>query len=145
MKPLIQEPAVAPACKAASRLGQILVKGVDAGSPADGEDMAFAAVQVVDESGVRCPRADNRITFDLDGPMQLAAVCNGDATSLESFTGSVIKAFNGLCVAYLRSIDGAEGTATLTTGAEGLKKAPASIISVATLNVGTPTAEASVQ
>lgn len=94
---------------------------------ADGEDMAFATVRIVDENGVLCPRADNRITFDIDSPMELAAVCNGDATSLESFKGSTIKGFNGMCVAYLRSLDGGNGTATLTARAEGLKSGHACI------------------
>jgi len=90
------------------------------GLQADGEDMAFVTVRIVDRHGVVCPRANNDIYFGVDGPVEIAAVCNGDATSLESFKGTRIRAFNGMCVAYLRSIQGAAGTAVLTVRSDDL-------------------------
>jgi len=96
---------------------------------ADGEDMAFVTARIVDKHGNLCPSAGNSVVFNIEGPASVDAVCNGDATSLESFKRSQIKAFNGMCIAYLRSTGGvgnvmlsassegvAEGTVTLSAG-----------------------------
>lgn len=88
---------------------------------ADGEDMAFVTARVVDRQGHLCPRADNSIVFKIAGPASVAAVCNGDATSLESFKNNRMKAFNGMCVAYLRSASGV-GEVNMSASANGLAK-----------------------
>ena len=87
---------------------------------ADGEDMAFVTVRIVDADGNLCPRADHSIAFSIDGPADIAAVCNGDATSLKSFKGPRIKAFNGQCVLYLRSRAGFSGEVTVTASTPAL-------------------------
>lgn len=87
---------------------------------ADGDDMAFVTARIVDKHGVLCPRADNRVTFSIKGPAAIAAVCNGDATSLESFKSEHIKAFNGMCIAYLRSSGCGGGRIELKASADGL-------------------------
>ncbi len=87
---------------------------------ADGDDMAFVTARIVDERGTLCPRADNRIVFGIEGPATVEAVCNGDATSLESFKSSHMKAFNGMCVAYLRSTGAGAGEVTLSAAADRL-------------------------
>lgn len=87
---------------------------------ADGEDMAFVTARVIDKEGNLCPRAANAISFQIEGPGEIAALCNGDATSLESFKGSQMKAFNGMCVLYLQSAGCEQGAITVTASAEGL-------------------------
>ena len=47
-------------------------------------------------------------------------MCNGDATSLESFKGRQMKSFNGMCVLYLQSVDAESGCITVTASAEGV-------------------------
>lgn len=94
--------------------------GDQPGLRTDGEDMAFVTVRIVDKDGVLCPKADNSIGFEVEGPAEIAAVCNGDATSLESFKGTRIKAFNGLCVVYLRSVAGPSAPIALKAQATGL-------------------------
>lgn len=89
----------------------------------DGDDMAFVTVKVVDENGVLCPCADHSISYELDGPAEIVGLCNGDATSLESFKGTQMKAFNGKAVVYLRSVDGGTDDVTLKATAEGLSLA----------------------
>ncbi len=86
---------------------------------ADGEDMAFVTARVVDKHGNLCPRANNSIAFKIAGPATVAAVCNGDATSLESFKSNRIKAFNGMCVAYLCS-SGGPGDVIVSASSEGV-------------------------
>ena len=92
---------------------------------ADGEDMAFINVRIVDAQGNTCPRADNLVRFRLEGPAEIAAVDNGDATSLEPFVASDRKAFNGQCMVYLRSLPSSGGLVKLLAESEGL--APAEI------------------
>ena len=70
----------------------------------DGKDMVFVTVEIIDNNGNHCPFADKTVIFSTDGPVEIAAVCNGDPTSLEDFTSDRIKAFHGKCVAYLRSV-----------------------------------------
>jgi beta-galactosidase len=93
---------------------------------ADGDDLSFVTVRVLDKDGHVCPDADNEISFSLDGPASLAGVDNGDPTNVESFQGTKHKAFHGLALAIVRSKDAA-GTATLKATAEGLAPASATI------------------
>jgi beta-galactosidase len=87
---------------------------------ADGDSMAFVTLRVVDGDGNLCPRADDSLSFKVEGPAEIAGLCNGDATSLESFQGDSMKAFNGMCVVYLRSVERKTGPITLTASADGL-------------------------
>ena len=43
------------------------------------------------------PRTHNLVKFEIEGPGEIVAVDNGDATSLEPFQAKQRKAFNGLC------------------------------------------------
>ena len=65
---------------------------------ADGKDLAFVTVEVVDKDGNLCPDADQQLEFLLSGTGKFKAVCNGDATSLESFVQPVMQAFHGKLV-----------------------------------------------
>lgn len=93
----------------------------------DGEDMAFVTVRILDADGNLCPRADNLVKFVLEGDGEIAAVDNGNAASLEPFIADERKAFNGLCMVYLRSREGEGGTVTLRAHAEGLSSAAATL------------------
>ncbi len=90
---------------------------------ADGDDMAFVTVRLVDADGNLCPTADDLVTFQLDGPATIAAVDNGNAASLESFQANQRRAFSGLCMVYLRSAGQQDGVVTLTATADGLASA----------------------
>ena len=82
--------------------------------------MAFITARVVDKDGNLCPRAYNSMSFFVDGPATIAGLCNGDATSLESFKGTQMKAFNGMSVLYLESSKGLVGEITVSASADGL-------------------------
>ena len=58
------------------------------------KELAFVTVSVVDERGIVCPKAANKITLSVVGTGKLVAADNGDATCLESFTDPVRSAFN---------------------------------------------------
>ena len=62
---------------------------------ADGADMAFLTVRIVDQDGNLCPDADNPITVKVTGAGSFKGICNGDATSTEVFTRPTMHAFHG--------------------------------------------------
>ncbi|WP_044206450.1 glycoside hydrolase family 2 TIM barrel-domain containing protein [Flammeovirga sp. OC4] len=87
---------------------------------ANGEEVVYATISVVDKEGVLCPRANNLIHFEVKGEGQLRGVGNGDPTSLESFVDHKRKAFNGKCVAILQSSKDA-GNIILKVSSDGLE------------------------
>lgn len=97
---------------------------------ADGYDLSFVTVAVVDKNGVPVPRSKNRIRFELSGPGEIVAVDNGDATSFESFQSKERKAYNGLCLVIVRTRAGQSGLIRLKAQAEGLSGAEISLTSV---------------
>ncbi len=70
---------------------------------ADGRDLSFITVSIVDKAGRVVPRAQNRVRFELTGPGEIVAVDNGDATSFDSFQAPERNAFNGLCLVVVRA------------------------------------------
>jgi beta-galactosidase len=98
---------------------------------ADGLDLSFVSVTVTDKSGLMAPLADNRISFEIEGPGEIVATDNGDPTSLEPFPSHNRKAFNGLCMAIIRGKPGQQGKIKVTAKADGLKMGTATIKTVA--------------
>ncbi len=90
---------------------------------ADGRDLAFVTAHVVDAAGVLVPRAKIPLVFSVDGPGDVIATDNGDATSFESFQSPRRKTFNGLALAIVRGRAGKTGPLTVTVRSEGLPPA----------------------
>ena len=70
---------------------------------ADGNDLAFVTVSLLDKDGNECPLADDELTFEVTGAGTFKAACNGDATSLEPFTQPQMKLFSGKLVVVVQS------------------------------------------
>ena len=70
---------------------------------ADGNDLAYITVSLLDKDGNECPLADDEMTFEVSGAGTFKAACNGDATSLEPFTQSQMKLFSGKLVVIVQS------------------------------------------
>ena len=70
---------------------------------ADGKDLAFITVAMLDADGNECPLADDELTFEVTGAGSFKAACNGDATSLEPFTQPKMKLFSGKLVVIVQS------------------------------------------
>lgn len=87
---------------------------------ADGEDLSYVTVSVVDKKGNLCPTATNQLKFSTKGAGQFRAVCNGDATSLEQFHLPTMKTFSGKLVVTLQSSNNA-GKLELAVSGKGLK------------------------
>ena len=86
----------------------------------NGDDLAFITVSLTDADGTLIPQADDQLTFEVTGAGSFEAVCNGDATSLESFKAPTMKLFNGQLVVVVRSAK-ETGTLTLKVTDEKLK------------------------
>ena len=87
---------------------------------ADGKDLSFVTVSVVDKDGNLCPDATNRLKFSVKGNGNYKAACNGDASSLESFVQPTMKAFSGQLVVVLQSNE-TPGDIQLKVTGEGVK------------------------
>ena len=93
---------------------------------ANGKDLSFVTVTITDAQGNMVPNADNDVQFVVKGAGVLAAVDNGNETSLESFRASHHKAFNGLCLAVLKG-DAKAGKIQLTATSPGLAQSEITI------------------
>ncbi|GEC71548.1 beta-galactosidase [Flavobacterium flevense] len=89
---------------------------------ADGKDLSYVTVSVVDKNGVPCPTLTNQLQFKVKGKGKYKAACNGDATSLELFHLPTMKLFSGKLVVLVQSEKEA-GTMELTVTGKGLKTA----------------------
>ncbi|MBO5689400.1 MAG: DUF4982 domain-containing protein [Lentisphaeria bacterium] len=92
---------------------------------ADGEDMLFVEISVVDRENNPVPDARSFIRFSLTGSsLRIAAADGGNPASTEVFHLPECTLFSGKAVVYLRST-GVPGKAVLNAAGEGL--APAQI------------------
>ena len=89
---------------------------------ADGSDLSFVTVTVVDKNGIMVPYAENLINFKISGEGSIAGVDNGSEISHESFKADSRKAFHGMCLAIVQS-KVKKGKISLTASSGGLKDA----------------------
>lgn len=89
---------------------------------ADGTDLSFVTVEIVDKDGNLCPNADNLVRFNVSENGFIAGVDNGNQISLEKFKASERKAFYGKCLVIVQNKN-ETGYIKLKAFAEGLKSA----------------------
>lgn len=70
---------------------------------ANGKDLSYLTVSVLDKNGVLCPTATNDISFKVSGVGWIRGVANGDPTSLQNLTGHEMQVFSGKCVLVIQS------------------------------------------
>lgn len=87
---------------------------------ADGEDIAYVRVQIVDREGNVVPTATHEVTFQATGAGEFHAAANGDATCIVPFQSKQQPAFSGQLTAIVRSAKEA-GTIILKASVRGLK------------------------
>ena len=101
---------------------------------ADGNDLSFIEVRLVDENGVVCPESDRMVKVDVEGHGVLFGVGNGNAFNHESFKGDKVCTFYGLCRVIVKSTKQA-GPVRVTLSADGVE---AAALSIATLPASSP-------
>ncbi len=90
---------------------------------ADGNDIAFVKVSVVDRKGNPCPTDNRMLSFEVKGDAaQYRAAANGDASDLHMFHEPQMPLFNGRLMVLVQSTETA-GDAVLTVKGKGLKPA----------------------
>jgi len=88
---------------------------------ADGKDLSFITVSVVDRNGNPCPNVNELVKFNVKGAGSYRAGANGDPSSLDLFHLPQMHLFNGKLVAIVESSE-TPGTITLEANAKGLRK-----------------------
>jgi len=89
--------------KTAGAPTRLVVKADRSAIRADGSDLSFVTVDIVDANGVIVPNADNLVKFQLEGSGSIVGVDNGDPVSHESFKEPQRKAFHGKCLVVIQS------------------------------------------
>lgn len=110
--------------KTASAPAQIKITPERTEIKADGEDLIYFVLEILDKDGVLCPKANNKVEFCVEGGEYVASDA-GDATSLRIFTEPYCEAFSGKLVAIAKSTQA--GTLTLKAKSENLPEATATI------------------
>lgn len=89
---------------------------------ADGKDLAYVTVRVVDKEGNLCPTDGRRLNFRVKGAGSYRASANGDPTCLDLFHLPQMHAFNGMLTVIVQAGETA-GNLELQVSAKGLKTA----------------------
>ncbi|KAI1334956.1 glycoside hydrolase family 2 protein [Xylariaceae sp. FL0016] len=88
---------------------------------ADGEDLAFVTLEVVDGGGNVVPEANNTIVFEVSGAGALVATDNGAPNDVTAFPSKERNAFSGLALAIVRGKAGEPGQIMISASSEGLE------------------------
>ena len=86
---------------------------------ADGYDLSYITVDIVDENGTLVPDANNLVNFEVSGNGVIVGVDNGNAASVERYKDNKREAFNGKALVIVQSTKEA-GSFTLTATSNGL-------------------------
>ena len=113
--------------RTAGKPAKIILTADQKNIKADGKDLSFIKVMIVDSEGNLVPDANNLVKFTATGEGTVIATDNGSETSMESFQAKEHKAFNGLCLAVIQSKE-KQGSIKLTAEAEGLQSASINIL-----------------
>ncbi|MCU9533046.1 discoidin domain-containing protein [Streptococcus sp. CSL10205-OR2] len=97
--------------------------------------LAYVEVEVQDEQGNFVADANNLISIAVEGPAELVAMDNGDATDHQSYQDNNRKAFSGKVIAILR-MTGKTGTVKVTASSVGLNASSASFAVTGQENTG---------
>jgi len=96
---------------------------------ADGEDLCYIEVDVVDENGVMNPRANNPIQFSISGNGRIVGTDNGNPTDFTNMKSTRRSAFNGKALVIVQSTDKA-GSFTVTAHSAGLPVSSTTVYTV---------------
>jgi beta-galactosidase len=91
---------------------------------ADSQDLSYITVELLDEKGIRNPKAEDNLKFEIEGPGEIIAVGNANPVSTESYTDAERNTWQGRCLVIVKS-KGESGKIILRATSSYLK--PASI------------------
>lgn len=97
---------------------------------ADGKDLSFINVRVVDKNGNLCPNATHKVKFNVRGVGSYRAAANGNSACLESFQAPEMSLFNGQLTAIVQTSE-EPGMIYFEASAPGVKSAVVELVSQA--------------
>ena len=92
---------------------------------ADGQDLAYITIELLDAQGVKNPKSENEISFSVTGGT-IIGVGNANPRSLESYQQPKRKAWQGRCLVVVKTNTSA-GPVILTATSPGLSPASLSL------------------
>ncbi|MDR1557722.1 MAG: DUF4982 domain-containing protein [Tannerellaceae bacterium] len=95
---------------------------------ANGKDLSFINVRVVDKEGNLCPGAAHLIKFNVRGAGAYRAAANGNPVSLESFQKPQMQVFSGQLTAIVQTTE-QRGPIVFEASAAGIAKAEINLLS----------------
>lgn len=101
---------------------QILLTADRSEIQANGIDLSYITVQVLDNDGLPHPTAENNIFFTINGPGKILAVGSSNPVSQEMYIGNQRKVHRGRALVVIKATDDV-GKITLSAHADGLKSA----------------------
>ena len=107
--------------KTAGKPSKIILEGDRNKIKADGLDLSYITVKVVDDKGILVPDADQNITFTVKGAGVNQGLGSADMTSNKSFVSNQRKVFQGKALLVVRSTR-ESGSIEIDATAKGLKK-----------------------
>ncbi len=95
---------------------------------ADGKDLSYLTIRVLDKNGQLVPESDNLIKVSIQGNGSLRAMDNGFQAEIRSFQANPYPAYKGLCLAIIQSSQKA-GPIEVKITSPGLQSSSLQIIS----------------
>ncbi len=89
---------------------------------ADGQDLSYIRVDLLDSNDRRHPKAENLIRFEIEGPGSIIAVASSNPMSMESYQQSKRKAYKGRCLVIVKSTR-ESGNIIIKASSTGLRSA----------------------
>jgi len=89
---------------------------------ADGQDLSYITVELLDNKGIKNLKAVNLVKFEIEGPGTIVAVGNANPKSTESFQLPMRKAYQGRCLVIVKS-GNTPGDIKLKASSDGLSQA----------------------
>ncbi len=87
---------------------------------ADGQDLSFVLVEIVDEDDRLCPQSEAVVEYQLSGVGTLAAIGNGNLSTRETYQANPRQVFHGKSLVVVRSSE-TPGTIEIEASSPGLK------------------------
>jgi beta-galactosidase len=94
---------------------------------ADGYDLSYVLVEATDRDGMPHPLADDLVTFEIEGPAEIAGVGNGNQLSLEPFQANQRHLFYGKAMLIVRTRPDEAGSIRITAASDGYEPATATL------------------
>ncbi|WP_295790868.1 beta-galactosidase GalB [Mucilaginibacter sp.] len=87
---------------------------------ASGDDLSYITVKVTDKDDLLVPRSHPLIKFSIEGPGEIVATDNGDATSFVPFQSHQRSAYNGMALVIVKAKKGQKGKFYIKAQSAGL-------------------------